>query len=196
MRKLRLTDLECSSTATQISPTRLKPPKNDGFRHRFAAVRVLADFQRRSMPLDLKLCLRPKADRKTPLATNIASRPKGIFFGRETGTWASQRTCWRARRPNRLAKPATGWFQSARATLSPCLVRLGRLGAVMATRVKNVQNGPKNIFPCLSPLCRRPKHTTNDDATTPTRNTKPASYATARPVPRVCRVGDGHGGAV
>ena len=38
---------------------------------------------------------------------------------------------------------------------------------------------------------------TDDDATTTNRNTKPASYAApARPVPRVRRVFDGHGGAV
>ena len=41
-----------------------------------------------------------------------------------------------------------------------------------------------------------PKRTTNDDATTTTRNTKPASYVPARPVPRVHLVCDGHGGAV
>ena len=39
-----------------------------------------------------------------------------------------------------------------------------------------------------------PKRTT-DDATT-TRDANPASYATARPVQRARRVGDGHGGAV
>ena len=44
-----------------------------------------------------------------------------------------------------------------------------------------------------------PEHPTGlagDDATTTIRNTKPASYAPARPVPRVRRVRDGHGGAV
>ena len=34
--------------------------------------------------------------------------------------------------------------QAPRTALDPGLVRLGRLGAVMATRVQNVQNGPKN----------------------------------------------------
>ena len=67
--------------------------------------------------------------------------------------WVPQRTCWRARRPNRRAKPATGWFPSTRAALGPGLVRLGRLGAVMATRVKNVQNGQKIDIFRLSPLC-------------------------------------------
>ena len=33
------------------------------------------------------------------------------------------------------------------------MVRLGRLGAVMATRVQNVQNGQKNVTVRLSPLC-------------------------------------------
>ena len=41
-----------------------------------------------------------------------------------------------------------------------------------------------------------PTGLTDDDATTTTRNAKPASYAPARPVPRVRRVCDGHGGAV
>ena len=41
-----------------------------------------------------------------------------------------------------------------------------------------------------------PKRTTDDDATTPARDAKPAPYATARPAQRARRVGDGHGGAV
>ena len=41
-RKPRLADPACSSAATQISPTRLKPPKNGGFRRQFAAARFLA----------------------------------------------------------------------------------------------------------------------------------------------------------
>ena len=41
-----------------------------------------------------------------------------------------------------------------------------------------------------------PTSLTNDDATTTTRDTKPASYALARSVPRVRRVCDGHGRAV
>ena len=41
-----------------------------------------------------------------------------------------------------------------------------------------------------------PTGLTDDDAMTTTRNTKPASYAPARPIPRVRRVRDGHGGAV
>ena len=36
----------------------------------------------------------------------------------------------------------------------------------------------------------------DDDATTTTRTTKPASYALARPVPRVRIVCDGYGGGV
>ena len=42
-----------------------------------------------------------------------------------------------------------------------------------------------------------PERTTDDDATTTTRDANPASsYATARPVQRARRVGDGHDGAV
>ena len=42
----------------------------------------------------------------------------------------------------------------------------------------------------------RPERTTDHDATTPTRDSKIASRAIARPVPRVRRVDEGHGGAV
>ena len=42
----------------------------------------------------------------------------------------------------------------------------------------------------------RPKRTTDHDTTTPTRDSKIASRAIARPVPRVRRVDEGHGGAV
>ena len=46
-----------------------------------------------------------------------------------------------------------GWFPSTQTALDPGLVRFGRLGAVMATRVQNVQNGQKNVLFRLSPLC-------------------------------------------
>ena len=36
--------------------------------------------QRNSVVIDLVLRLRPKAGRKTPLPTNIASRPKGTLL--------------------------------------------------------------------------------------------------------------------
>ena len=49
---------------------------------------------------------------------------------------------------------------------------------------------------CISDNSRTPTGLTNDDVTTTTRNAKHASYAPARPVPRVRRVCDGHGGAV
>ena len=42
----------------------------------------------------------------------------------------------------------------------------------------------------------RPKRTTDHDPTTPTRDSKIASRAIARPVPRVRHVDEGHGGAV
>ena len=41
-----------------------------------------------------------------------------------------------------------------------------------------------------------PERTTDDDATTTTRDAKPVPYATAHPAQRVRRVGDGRGGAV
>ena len=57
------------------------------------------------------------------------------------------------------------------------------------------------LFPTTVPavvclFCRRPKHTTDDTTTTKTRDTKPGSFVIARLVPRVERVGSGHGGAV
>ena len=42
----------------------------------------------------------------------------------------------------------------------------------------------------------RPERTTDDDATTTTRDSKPASSASARPVPRVRYVCDAHGWSV
>ena len=60
--------------------------------------------------------------------------------------------CWRARRPNRRAKPATGWFPSTQTVLDPGLVRLGRLGAVTGTRAQSVQNGPNMIIFACPPL--------------------------------------------
>ena len=49
---------------------------------------------------------------------------------------------------------------------------------------------------CISGIPERSTGLTDDDATTTTRDTKPASYALAPSVPRVRRVCDGHGGAV
>ena len=82
--------------------------------------------------------------------------------------------CWRARRPNRRANPATGWFPSTQTALDPGLVRLGRLGGVMATRVQNVQNGQK-IVPSfrLPPLCSKGGH--NRDAKGCITHAAPAS---------------------
>ena len=45
-------------------------------------------------------------------------------------------------------------------------------------------------------ILEHPTGLADDDATTTTRTTKPASYAHARPVPRVRIVCDGHGGGV
>ena len=75
----------------------------------------------------------------------------------------------------------------------PSLVRLGRLGAVMATRVQNVQNGQKNVTVRLSPLCSvelKPKTWPNVpprgfSRTTPPRGPKPTPRSPwARPAAR------------
>ena len=79
-RKLRLTDPKCSSAATQISPTRLKPHKLTVFDTDPLQCVFWRISQRNSVVIDLKLCLRPKAGRKKSLATNVASRPKGTFW--------------------------------------------------------------------------------------------------------------------
>ena len=55
------------------------------------------------------------------------------------------------------------------------------------------------LFPTTVPtavwlFCRRPKHTIDDTTTTTTRNTKPGSFAIARPVSRVECVDSGHAG--
>ena len=86
-RKLRLTDPKCSSAATQISPTRLKPPKMAVFVAISPQRAVFADF-------------RPSARRPRPKASfareywlwNVAAlaccfAPQGHFFGLETGTY-------------------------------------------------------------------------------------------------------------
>ena len=97
--------------------------------------------QRNSVVIDLNLRLRPKAGRKTSLATNIeySFAPQGHSFGLETGTYGYHSVRAGAldaqigaQNPQRVGSQAT------RAALGPGLVRLGRLGAVMATRVKNV----------------------------------------------------------
>ena len=86
-RKLRLTDLKCSSAATQISPTGLKPPK--------MAVFVTISPQRAFSQISLcqaaiivlKHRLRANIGCETWLRSRVASRPKGTFFGLETGTY-------------------------------------------------------------------------------------------------------------
>ena len=79
-RKLRLTDPKCSSAATQISPTHLKPHKMTIFDTDPLQCVFWRISQRNSVVIDLNLRLRPKAGRKTSLATNIASRPKGTLL--------------------------------------------------------------------------------------------------------------------
>ena len=60
-------------------------------------------------------------------------------------------------------------------------------------------NFPQRCLPPFSSSVEDPntRPTTADDTTTTTtRDTKPGSFGVARPVPRVERVGGGHGGAV
>ena len=79
-RKLRLTDPKCSSAATQISPTRLKPPKMAVF----VTISPQRVFLRMSLcqaaSIDLKHRLRANIGCETWLVPNIASRPKGTFL--------------------------------------------------------------------------------------------------------------------
>ena len=86
-RKLRLTDLNCSCAATQISPTRLKPPK--------MAVFVTISPQRVFFSnVSLSSCdHRPKASfareywLRDVAGTKYSFAPQGHFFGLETGTY-------------------------------------------------------------------------------------------------------------
>ena len=78
-RKLRLTDPECASAATQISPTRLKPPKMAVFVTILPQRMFLRIFDRQSVGLDLKHRLRANISCETWLRSRVASRPKGIL---------------------------------------------------------------------------------------------------------------------
>jgi hypothetical protein len=79
-RKLRLTDPKCSSAATQISPTRLKPPKMAVF-VTISPQRVFSRiFSGQSAIIDLKHRLRANIGCGTWLRSRIASRPKGTFL--------------------------------------------------------------------------------------------------------------------
>ena len=79
-RKLRLTDPECSSAATQISPTRLKPPKMAVF-VAISPQRVFArNPSHRPVVLDLKHRLRANIGCETWLVPNIASPPRALFW--------------------------------------------------------------------------------------------------------------------
>ena len=86
-RKLRLTDPECSCAATEISPTRLKPPKMAVF----VTISPQSAFLRISLcqpvGLDLKHRLRANIGCETWLVPSIAFCPEGIFWGLETGTY-------------------------------------------------------------------------------------------------------------
>ena len=79
-RKLRLSDPKCSSAATQISPTRLKPPKMAVF-VTISPQRVFSRiFDRQAAIIDLKHRLRANVGCGTWLRSRIASRPKGTFL--------------------------------------------------------------------------------------------------------------------
>ena len=79
-RKLRLTDPKCSSAATQISPTRLKPPKMAVFVTISPQRVFLRIFDRQAAIIDLKHRLRANVGCGTWLRSRIASRPKGTFL--------------------------------------------------------------------------------------------------------------------
>ena len=79
-RKLRLTDPKCSSAATQISPTRLKPPKMAVFVTISPQRVFLRIFDRQPVGLDLKHGLRTSIGCETWLRSRVASRPKGTFW--------------------------------------------------------------------------------------------------------------------
>jgi hypothetical protein len=80
--------------------------------------------------------------------------PQGHFFGLETGTYGHHSVRAGALDAQLGAQnPQLVGFTSTRAALDPGLVRLGRLGAVMATRVQNVQNGQQIAPFRLPPLC-------------------------------------------
>ena len=133
--------------------------QNGGFCHHhhfaIAAACIFSDFRpsTRSRPSPKASFAREYWLRNVAALVACCFAPHGHFLGLETGRYghANARPCWRARSTNRRAKPATDWFPSTQTALDPGLVRLGRLGAVMATRVQNVQNGPKYDYFRLSP---------------------------------------------
>jgi hypothetical protein len=75
-----LTDPKCSSAATQISPTRLKPPKMAVFVTISPQRVFLRIFDRQPVGLDLKHRLRANIGCGTWLCSRIASPPKGTFL--------------------------------------------------------------------------------------------------------------------
>ena len=80
-RKLRLADPKWSSAATQISPTRLKPPKMAVFVIISPQRVLLRVFDRQPVGLDLKHCLRVNIGCETWLRSRVASPPKKGTFG-------------------------------------------------------------------------------------------------------------------
>ena len=80
--------------------------------------------------------------------------PQGHFLGLETGTYGHHSVRAGALKAQIGAQnPQLDGFSNTQTVLDPGLVRLGRLGAVMATRVQNVQNGQTIVPFRLPPLC-------------------------------------------
>ena len=82
--------------------------------------------------------------------------PQGHFSGLETGTYGHANARTGALEAQIGAQnPQLVGFPSTHTALDPGLVRLGRLGAVMATRVQNVQMAEKMIiFACPPSVVR------------------------------------------
>ena len=105
------------------------------------------------------------------------------------------------RRPKSGKCPASRW-SPARPFWSFCAGqrRIGPGQITDGTYKQPLSTGCVYFRPrCLPPFSssiRRPKHTTDDTTTATTRDTKPGSFAIARPAPRVECMGSGHGGAV
>ena len=106
---------------------------------------------------DLKHRLRANIGCETWLRSRVALPPKGTFFGLETGTYGhhSVRAGALDAQIGAQKQPATGRFPSTQTASDPGLVRLGRLGAVMATRVQIVKNGQPILTFRLPPLCTK-----------------------------------------
>ena len=86
-RKLRLTDPKCSSAATQISPTRLKPPKMTVFAANSPQRVFFANFSLSSCDHRPKASFARKYWLRNVAALACCFAPQGHFLGLETGTY-------------------------------------------------------------------------------------------------------------